>query len=187
MAPKNSDLPPEQPMYDEIGWDTERRPHELEDLELHLQNGSMYVPSRMKAEMDSVNGGPVVAVKTKTIVDQMKVIIAPCLTTDPAARKVRTSATLGSAEFGFGIPLRKLGLIVPVGRQLIFPVKKVPNGDKVAYEISFADYANKPRDVDLEALAAEKKAKAEKAKARKAARRAKKDLAPGSDNAQQNG
>lgn len=170
MAPKNEGPQSEGP----TSWDIERRVHEMAPLEMHLSGSTMYIPARLKTEMDRDYGGPVPAVKTRTFVDAVKVWIATTTMSDKAARKVRTSKTLGSAEFGFGIPLRKLGLAIPPGRQLNFPVKRVgKEGQETVYEISFADYANLPRDIDLEAIAAAKKAKAEKAKARRAARRAK--------------
>lgn len=129
------------------GWDSERRVHELDPLLFNLRGTGMYVPARTKADMDEVMGGPALRVKTRTFAKEYRVWISPCLPTDPDARNLRpTTDTQGTAEFGFGIPLRKMEIKVPPTRQYSLKAKRLPvaNGG-VVYEISFADFANTPR------------------------------------------
>lgn len=131
-------------------WDTERRVHELNPLTFHLRNSTMYVPARTKSDMDDVRGGPVQAVRTRTFKKEFRVWISPCDPNAPDARNLRpTTDTHGAAEFGFAIPLRKLGIRVPETRQYTFEAERIPVEDGgVVYEISFKEFQNIPRDVD---------------------------------------
>lgn len=150
-------------------WDTERRVHELNRMAFHLRGTTMYVPARTKADMDETMGGPTAAVRTRTFPEDFRVWVSPCPASAPNARKLRpTSDTQAAAEFGFGIPLKKLGIKVPDTRQYTFEAKRLlVEGGGVVYEISFREYENIRREVDEAALAAAKKEKAEKAKARR--------------------
>lgn len=151
------------------GWDTERRIHELNPLSFNLKGSTMYVPSRTKSDMDEAHGGPTPAIRTRTFPGEYRAWISPCAENAPGARKLRPSTdTHGTAEFGFGIPLRKLGIKVPETRQYTFEATRLlVEGGGIIYEISFRDFENRKRDVDEAALAAEKQAKAEKKKARR--------------------
>lgn len=158
------------------GWDSERRLHQLNDLTFHLRGTRMYVPARTKADMDEVNGGPTSYVKTRTFAGEYKVWIAPCDADDPDARPLRPTESLGAAEFGFSIPLRKMKLKLPVTRQFDFQAKRLAvEGGGVVYAISFQDVENTRRDLDENKLAEAKKAKAEKAKAKRAPKKKKKE------------
>lgn len=155
------------------GWDKERRVTDLNPLTFHLRGTTMYVPARTKADMDATLGGPTPAVRTRTFGSEYKVWISPCRKEVPDKRTLRpTNESQGTAEFAFGIPLRKMGVKVPFTRQYTFPAERIPvEGGGVVYEISFKEFENTPRDVDVAALQAAKQAKAEKAKERRAGKR----------------
>lgn len=152
------------------GWDWERRVTDLNDLTFHLRGTSMYVPARTKADMDAAMGGPTPAVRTRTFAREYKVWISPCLSDTPDCRILRpANDSQGTAEFAFGIPLRKMGIKVPFTRQYTFEAERIPvEGGGVVYQISFKEFENIPRNIDEAALQAAKQAKAEKAKARRA-------------------
>lgn len=160
------------------GWDSERRVHELNPLTFHLRGSTMYVPASTKSDMDEMNGGPTTHVKVRTFAMEYKVWIAPCKAGDPHARKLRPTESLGAAEFGFAIPLKKMNLKLPVTRQFEFPAKRLDvEGGGVVYAISFQDVENTRRDLDENKLAADKKAKVEKAAAKRAPKKTKKESA----------
>lgn len=154
------------------GWDAERHAHELNPLAFHLRGSTMYVPARTKSDMDKTLGGPTPAVRTRTFPEEYRIWINPCQKDSPGARTLRpVTKTQGAAEFGFAIPLRKLGIRVPATRSFVFEAMRLQvEGGGVVYEIAFNDFQNLPRDVDEAALAAVKQAKAEKRKARRVPR-----------------
>jgi hypothetical protein len=169
MADKTNPEPQIPTSLSTIDWDHERTVHQLDPLEVHLRTTTMYIPSRMKEQMDRDHGKPVVALRTKTFPETGMVWLSTIGLGTPGARMVRAGKTLGTAEFGFGIPLRKLGLKLPVERQFNFKVLPVTLEDGgIVYEISFAEAENLPRDVHEALLAAAKQAKAVKIKSRRA-------------------
>lgn len=122
--------------------------------------------------MDMDHGSPVAAILTRTFTDKGTVQWAPAPTTNTkGARKVRTTDTLGGAYVAFGIPLRKLRFSPPEERSLTMDVTRIPiaNG-KVIYEISFAQFENEKRDLDMAKRSEKKQAKAQKQRQRRAAR-----------------
>lgn len=145
----------------EESWDLERRPHELNDLELHLAGTDLYIPARTKWQMNQDNGAPVLALKTKSYPESGTVRMAAAQPGDRAARKLRLTETMGAATLAFGIPLRKLGMSVPAGRKLVFKVKRLTTGTGILYEISFNDAANLPREQSGSQAAAAKQPEAE--------------------------
>lgn len=145
----------------EESWDLERRPHELNDLEMSLTETDLYIPARTKWQMDQDNGAPVLALKTKSYPESGAVRMAAAQPGDRAARRLRLTETMGAATLGFGIPLRKLGLSIPAGRKLVFKVKRLVTDNGVHYEISFNDAANLPREQTGSQAAAAKQPEAE--------------------------
>ena len=137
------------------GWDEERRVQDLDKLTLALRETTMYIPTRTKLDMDELMGGPTLAVRTRTFEDY-RVWITPCKPDHPDARALRpTTDTHGAAELSFGVQLRKMGLKIPRTRTYVFGVKRIPaEGGGVVYEISFAEFKNKRRDLQAPAAAA---------------------------------
>jgi len=156
------------------GWDSERRIHELNDLELSLRGTTLYMPARTKSDFEETFGGPVTHVKFRTFEDDFLVWLTPCKPTDPEARPLTpTTDTQSAAQLGFAIPLRKMHITVPETRQFTFKVERIPvEGGGAVYEISFKEFRDERRQVDEETLAAIKRAKAEQVKARRAQKRA---------------
>lgn len=152
--------------------------HQLEQrLQMHVTGTQAYLPSYTRQVMDQNHGAPVVAVYTKTDVDSKKVFLYPAQNpTDRLAKKLRGEQFAGPAFFAFGVPLRSLHLKLAVNRRIVLPLNilDVPDHGTV-YWASLAEIEKESRDVDMEAIAAAKKAKAAKAKARKT----RKESAPG--------
>lgn len=155
------------------GWDSERRVHELKDLQVSVRDTALYVPAKTKSEFETTFGGPVTAIKYRTFED-FRVWLTPCKPDDPDARAiVPTTDTQSAGQVAFAIPLRKLGVKVPLTRTYNFTLTPIPvEGGSTVYEMSFKDFENERRDVDAEAAAAIKKVKAEQAKAKRAQKRA---------------
>lgn len=139
------------------GYDDERHISELRDMEVTLVGTSVYIPSATKATMDSNNGAPVMAVRTKTYEAEKKVTCFACLPSAPGARKVRMSKTMGCGYIGFGIPLAKLGLSFPPGRRVTLNVQARQVKDLWVYDISFKQFENEPRHLSDPAQAKEKR------------------------------
>lgn len=161
-GPKEIDLQAIEQLLEQ-GWDHERRIHELNELEVRLSGTTMYVPARTKAQMDQDNGSPVASLKTRTFAESGKVWIAPARPGEPGSRKLRPTRTLGAGSFGFGIPLRKLGVTVPEERQFVFKVTRIETSQGVIYEIGFSDAENLPREIEESQAAAAKQPKEKKA------------------------
>lgn len=150
-------------------------------LQLHVSGTDAYIPSYTRQKMDERHGAPIVAVFTRT--DPKTKMVFLTIADDPkakAARKLRSADTMGPAYFAFSVPLRTLNLKLPANRRLVLPLHTLdaPDGTTVFWA-SFAEIEKELRNVDMEALAAAKKAKAEQAKAKKAAKAAKKQSAAG--------
>lgn len=171
------------------GWDHERTIHDLKKLTVNIKGTTLYIPVNTKSAFDTAFGCPVTAVKFRTFPD-FRVWLTPCRANDENARKLVLSAhTRRSAQLGFAIPLRKLGVTVPTTRQFTFPIKAIPaEGGGAVFEIAFRDFVDEPRHIDAELQAAVKKAKTERTKAvrerRQAERLAKLNRTAGADNQQ---
>jgi hypothetical protein len=139
-------------------------------LELHLAGTNAYIPAYTRADMDKENGAPVVALYTKTITETNTVYIYAVKPPIPKdARKLRGSETMGPAYFAFGVPLRTLGLQLPVSRKVILPLTKLPIPEHpMVYVASLAEIEKGARDVDMAAISAAKQQKAVAKQARKA-------------------
>lgn len=140
-------------------WDQERRVTQFDPLIFSLRTTVLYVPARTKADMDTAMGAPTQTVRTRTFPDY-RVWIAPCRPDHPEARTLRpTTETQGAAVLAFAVQLRKLGLKLPKTRQYTLPARRLPvEGGGVVYEITFAEFVQKPRNV-VTATAAAKRAK----------------------------
>lgn len=164
---KGQDEAPEVRMGVWDTWDTEQRVTELGSLEFRLTGTNMYIPAATKQQMDEDHGMPVTYVRTKTEKETGSVSIAAADAETEGARLIRPSDTLGTAEFGFSIPLRKLGLSLPATRQFVFPAERFETDAGWTYKISFSEFMNNKRQVDEAAMAAQKQMKREKMRAKK--------------------
>jgi hypothetical protein len=149
------------------GWDSEQRLTELNKLTCSLTGTTLSIHAAFKSALDDQLGIPTAYIMTKTFPTEGKVWIAPCRKR-PGAKPLRAASTMGTAEVGFALPLRKLEAKPPaLARRFNFEVVRVPVKNGFAFEINFRDLINKARAIDEQALAEQKKAKAEKAKARR--------------------
>ena len=129
-------------------WDVERRVSQFDPLIFTLRSTVLYVPARTKADMDEVMGAPTQTVRTRTFPDY-RVWIAPCRPDHPEARPLRpTTESQGAAVLAFAVQLCKMGLKMPKTRQYTLPAKRLPvEGGGVVYEITFADFEQKRRNL----------------------------------------
>jgi len=130
-------------------------------LQLHLTKTQMYIPSYTRLVMDKNHGSPIIAVQTRTDVDNKKVFIYPSTNLyDKSVRRLHGADSMGSAFFAFGVPLRTLKLSFPNSRRIVFPLNTLEVPDLgVVYWISMDAIENEPRSIDPTAKSAAKLAR----------------------------
>lgn len=170
IGPDPENSKPQEPDYD-----VETSTRELGPREIHVIGTSALILAATKAAMDARAGTRITHFKVKTFETEGKVRMTYVPPGTEGSKALRLNKRMSTAQLAFSIPLKKLGVSLAPDRMLAFTkvTETFTEKGELAWEVTLKESENRPRNVDLVALALVRQVKAAKQKARRDARRRK--------------